>query len=75
MASSRMTSGTFGVAEDYVQEMEALAPMPTKAAQQRRAPSPTGFMRFAGRSHVIFAERGWQEVADAAIGWAMQHAR
>jgi pimeloyl-ACP methyl ester carboxylesterase len=43
--------------------------------QERRAPSPTAFRKFAGRSHVIFAERGWQEVADVAIAWAEEHAR
>jgi pimeloyl-ACP methyl ester carboxylesterase len=42
--------------------------------KERQAPSPTAFRTFAGRSHVIFAERGWQEVADAAITWAEEHA-
>jgi pimeloyl-ACP methyl ester carboxylesterase len=42
--------------------------------KERRAPSPTAFMSFPGRSHVIFAERGWQEVADAALDWARKHA-
>jgi pimeloyl-ACP methyl ester carboxylesterase len=30
----------------------------------------TDFREFAGRSHWIIAEPGWEEVADAAIAWA-----
>jgi pimeloyl-ACP methyl ester carboxylesterase len=35
----------------------------------RRSPSRTDFREFAGRSHWIIAEPGWEEVADYAIGW------
>ncbi len=35
----------------------------------RRSPSRTDFREFAGRSHWIIAEAGWEEVADYAIEW------
>jgi pimeloyl-ACP methyl ester carboxylesterase len=43
--------------------------------KQRHAPSVTAFKMFPGRSHFIFAEKGWEEVADYAIEWASKHAR
>jgi pimeloyl-ACP methyl ester carboxylesterase len=42
---------------------------------QRRAPSPTQFRLFKGRSHFLFAEPGWEEVADFSLDWAVKHAR
>lgn len=41
---------------------------------QRHAPSTTAFASFRGRSHFLFAEPGWEEVADRAIAWASEHA-
>ena len=43
--------------------------------KQRHAPSVTDFHTFAGRSHYLFAEKGWEEVADHALDWASRHAR
>jgi pimeloyl-ACP methyl ester carboxylesterase len=43
--------------------------------KQRRAPSTTAFRSFPGRSHFLFAEPGWQEVADVALQWAGENAR
>jgi pimeloyl-ACP methyl ester carboxylesterase len=43
--------------------------------KQCHAPSTTAFISFPGRSHFLFAEPGWEEVADAALGWASEHAR
>lgn len=40
---------------------------------QRRSPSPTGYKLFPGRSHFLVAEPGWEEVADYALDWAVQH--
>ncbi|WP_146648181.1 alpha/beta hydrolase [Labilithrix luteola] len=37
--------------------------------KQKKSPSRTSFMSFGGRSHFLFAEPGWEEVADAAIDW------
>ncbi|BCW87535.1 hypothetical protein sos41_06650 [Alphaproteobacteria bacterium SO-S41] len=37
---------------------------------QKRAPARTDFRLFPGRSHYLISEPGWEEVADAAIGWA-----
>jgi len=41
--------------------------------RQRHAPSATEFKSFPGRSHFLFAEPGWEEVADYAIRWARKH--
>ena len=41
---------------------------------QKRAPSPTAFHQFKGRSHYLCAEPGWEEVADYALGWARDYA-
>ncbi|MBO9623355.1 MAG: alpha/beta fold hydrolase [Sphingomonas sp.] len=37
--------------------------------RQSRAGAPTEFHQFAGRSHLLIAEPGWEEVADVALGW------
>lgn len=37
---------------------------------QSRSPVRTDFHRFPGRSHLLLAEAGWEEVADVCIGWA-----
>jgi hypothetical protein len=31
----------------------------------------TGFKEFAGRSHYIVGQPGWEEVADFALDWAL----
>ncbi|WP_404334794.1 alpha/beta hydrolase [Sphingomonas sp. MMS12-HWE2-04] len=43
--------------------------------RQRRAPSVTAFHLFPGRSHWLCNERGWEDVADRALGWAVEHTR
>jgi pimeloyl-ACP methyl ester carboxylesterase len=40
---------------------------------QKRSPSATGLKLFPGRSHFLFAEPGWEEVADYALAWALDH--
>jgi hypothetical protein len=40
-----------------------------------RSPAVTSFMEFPGRSHLIVAQAGWDEVADNALLWALCHAR
>ncbi len=42
---------------------------------QSQAPSRTEFKLFKGRSHWTGIDAGWEEVADAALDWAVQHAR
>ncbi len=37
----------------------------------RGAPSVTDYKEFAGRSHYLCGEMGWEEVADYALTWAM----
>ncbi len=34
----------------------------------------TDFREFAGRTHWIIAQEGWQEVAGAALDWIDAHA-
>jgi hypothetical protein len=38
-------------------------------ARYRSAPSVTGFKEFAGRTHFIGGQQGWEEVADYVLGW------
>lgn len=40
---------------------------------QQRSSSVTAFKSFPSRSHFLFAEPGWEEVADYAIDWASMH--
>jgi hypothetical protein len=35
-----------------------------------RSTAITAFKEFPGRSHLIIAQRGWEEVADHALAWA-----
>ena len=39
----------------------------------RHSPSLTEYQEFAGRSHIIAAEPGWDEVADTALNWAAKN--
>jgi hypothetical protein len=34
----------------------------------------TEVKEFAGRSHLMPAQEGWEEVADYALAWAVEHA-
>ena len=43
--------------------------------RQKQAPSRTEFRQFPGRSHWICMEAGWEEVADAALDFAVRNAR
>lgn len=38
-------------------------------ALQKQSPSVTELREFAGRTHWICGQPGWEEVADAALGW------
>ncbi len=38
-------------------------------ARYRSSPSVTDFREFAGRTHFIVGQPGWEEVADYALGW------
>ncbi len=37
---------------------------------QKRSPARTDFREFAGRSHFLCAEAGWEDVAGAVLDWA-----
>lgn len=39
-------------------------------SKYRRAQAVTEYKEFPGRSHFIIGEKGWEEVADYALGWA-----
>lgn len=39
------------------------------ANKYRAGPGPVDYREFDGRSHYICGEPGWEEVADAALGW------
>lgn len=40
----------------------------------RHSSAVTAYKEFAGRSHFIIGEAGWEEVAGYALDWALQHA-
>jgi pimeloyl-ACP methyl ester carboxylesterase len=42
---------------------------------QRKAPSVTESKEYAGRTHFTAGMDGWEEVADDALNWALEHAR
>ncbi|BAK65746.1 conserved hypothetical protein [Sphingobium sp. SYK-6] len=39
---------------------------------QRRSQAMTEFHHFSGRSHLLIAEPGWEEVADHALDWVLR---
>lgn len=46
----------------------------TIAKLQHRSKSITAYKEFAGRSHFILGQPGWEEVADFALAWALDPA-
>ena len=42
--------------------------------KHRASPRVTDYKEFPGRSHYLIAERGWEEVAEYALSWAVAHA-
>jgi pimeloyl-ACP methyl ester carboxylesterase len=61
-----------GGTEDHVIPAKVSRKM---AAKYDKASTVTAYKEFAGRSHFIAGEPGWEEVADFALGWATGHAR
>ena len=41
----------------------------------RHSAAVTGYQEFPGRSHLIVAQSGWEEVAEHALSWALEHHR
>jgi pimeloyl-ACP methyl ester carboxylesterase len=41
------------------------------AKLQRKSNAVTAFKQFAGRPHFIIGQKGWEEVADFALNWAL----
>ena len=41
---------------------------------QRRAPSATDLKEYSGRTHFTAGMDGWEDVADDALNWALEHA-
>jgi alpha-beta hydrolase superfamily lysophospholipase len=42
---------------------------------QRKSAAVTDYKEFPGRSHFTVGQDGWEEVADYALQWAIEHAR
>jgi len=38
-------------------------------AKYKQSPSVTDFLEFAGRTHFIIGQKGWEEVADSVLTW------
>jgi pimeloyl-ACP methyl ester carboxylesterase len=45
------------------------------ARRYRRSPAVTEYRELAGRDHWTCGSYGWEQVADLALGWALEHAR
>ena len=41
----------------------------------RHTNSITDYKKFPGRSHYTVGQDGWEEVADYALEWAVEHAK
>jgi alpha-beta hydrolase superfamily lysophospholipase len=44
------------------------------AKHYRRSSAVTEYKEFPGRSHFTLGQEGWEEVADYALDWAVEHA-
>ena len=42
---------------------------------ERKSTALTDYKEFPGRSHFTVGQEGWEEVADYALDWAVEHAR
>jgi alpha-beta hydrolase superfamily lysophospholipase len=42
---------------------------------ERKSSALTDYKEFPGRSHFTVGQEGWEEVADYALAWAVEHAR
>ncbi|WBB80409.1 alpha/beta hydrolase [Micromonospora sp. WMMD882] len=47
----------------------------SNARHYKAAGTVTDYREFPGRSHWTCAEPGWEQIADAALDWALRHAR
>ena len=47
----------------------------SNAKHYRHVKSVTDYKKFPGRSHYTVGEDGWEEVADYALEWAVEHAK
>lgn len=58
-------------------EDRVVDPQRVRATYRRhsRSPAVTAFKSFAGRSHLLIAEPGWEEIADYALDWATDRVR
>jgi alpha-beta hydrolase superfamily lysophospholipase len=45
------------------------------AKKHERSSALTAYHEFPGRTHFTLGQPGWEEVADYAIEWALEHAR
>jgi hypothetical protein len=43
-------------------------------AKHYKSNTITEIKEFSGRSHLMPAESGWEEIADHAFAWAVEHA-
>ena len=46
----------------------------SEAKHQRKSAAITAYQEFPGRSHFTLGQDGWEEVADFALDWAVEHA-
>jgi pimeloyl-ACP methyl ester carboxylesterase len=61
-----------GGTEDHVTPAKVIR---KNARKYGKSGTEADFHEFAGRSHNIVGQEGWEEVADYALSWAEEHAR
>ena len=47
----------------------------SNAKHYKRPGTVTEIVEYEGRAHLMPAQEGWEEVADHALEWALEHAR
>jgi pimeloyl-ACP methyl ester carboxylesterase len=56
--------------------LDHISPIPLNRKVQKlqsKAPSPTALKTYTGRTHFMAGMDGWEEIADYALNWAVEH--
>jgi pimeloyl-ACP methyl ester carboxylesterase len=56
--------------------LDHVSPIPLNRkiqALQSKAPTPTELKTYTGRTHLMAGMDGWEEIADDALNWALEH--
>ena len=67
--------GTAAVHSRRRRQPHASSGQPIERQHYRNTNSVTDYKEFPGRSHYTVGQDGWEEVADYALNWAVEHAK